>query len=62
MNSRDLQSEFRGQAFHVLILIVGMGLLSLGSPVVLAQEVPPVFKSMDRFNPDKTWRVTNDEW
>ena len=21
-----------------------------------------VFKSMDRFNPDKTWRVTNDEW
>ena len=21
-----------------------------------------VFESMDRFNPDKTWHSTNDEW
>ena len=41
MNARDLQSEFRGQAFHVLILIVGMGLLSLGSAVAVAQEATP---------------------
>jgi hypothetical protein len=41
MNSRDPQSEFRGQAFHVVILIVCMGLLSLRSPVAVAQEAPP---------------------
>ena len=41
MNSPDPQSEVRGQAFHVVILIVGMGLLSLSSPVALAQEAPP---------------------
>ncbi len=27
----------------------------------LGSETLSIFKSMDRFNPDKTWRVTNDE-
>src|SRR6516165_8576303 len=41
MNSPDPQFEFRGQAFHVVILIVGVGLLSLSSPMAVAQEAPP---------------------
>jgi hypothetical protein len=28
----------------------------------LGPDTLKVFKSMDRFNPDKTWHVTNDEW
>jgi hypothetical protein len=28
----------------------------------LGPDTVKVFKSMDRFNPDKTWHVTNDEW
>jgi hypothetical protein len=27
----------------------------------LGPETPSVFKSLDRFNPDKTWRRTDDE-
>jgi hypothetical protein len=41
MNSREPQSEFRGQAFHVVMPIVCMGLLALSSPVAVAQEAPP---------------------
>jgi hypothetical protein len=44
MNSRDLQSEFREQAFHMVILTVCMALLALlalTSPVAVAQEAPP---------------------
>jgi hypothetical protein len=41
MNFRGLQSEFRGQAFHVVIPIVCMGLLALSFTVALAQEAPP---------------------
>jgi len=28
----------------------------------LGSDTLKVFKSMDRYNPDKTWHVTNDEW
>jgi hypothetical protein len=28
----------------------------------LGSDTLKVFKSMERFNPDKTWRSTNDEW
>jgi len=28
----------------------------------LGPDTLKVFKSMDRFNPDKTWRATDDEW
>jgi len=41
MNSRDLQSEFRGEALHVVIPIVCMGLFAVSSPVAVAQEAPP---------------------
>ena len=36
------------------------------SGVVYQKDLGPdtlkVFKSMERFNPDKTWHSTNDEW
>ncbi len=28
----------------------------------LGRDTLKVFESMDRFNPDKTWHSTNDEW
>ena len=41
MNSRDPQPEFRGEALHVVIPIVCIGLFALSSPVAVAQEAPP---------------------
>src|SRR5262245_26952279 len=41
MNLHDPKSEFRGQTFRVATAVVGMGLLSLSSPVAVAQEAPP---------------------
>jgi hypothetical protein len=28
----------------------------------LGPDTLKIFKSMDRFNPDKTWRATDDQW
>ena len=28
----------------------------------LGPDTPKIFQSMDRYNPDKTWRETDDEW